>query len=37
MKKTLFIVLGLLILTMAVTACAHHTCPAYRGSISMAE
>ena len=37
MKKTVFIVLGLLLASIAISACAHHTCPAYRGSISMAE
>lgn len=37
MKKTVFIVLGLMLASIAISACSHHTCPAYRGSISMAE
>gem|GEM_PF-1113530 len=37
MKKTLVIVLTILVATIAVSACSHHTCPAYRGSVSMVE
>lgn len=36
--KKLFIVLGVVLLVaVAFSACAHKTCPAYRGSVSMAE
>lgn len=37
MKKTLAIVCTLLMVVMLASACSHHTCPAYRGSIADAS
>lgn len=37
MKKALAILSIVALFAIAATSCSHHTCPAYRGSISMAE
>ncbi len=38
MKKKVFAVMALMLLLAGVAAsCTHHTCPAYRGSVAMAE
>ena len=37
MKRKAFVLLAVVLLTLVATACTHHTCPAYRGSVVMAE
>ena len=37
MKKKAFIIAAAVVVAVAIASCAHQTCPAYRGSISMAE
>ena len=38
MKKKVFAVLALVAMVAVMAAsCTHHTCPAYRGSVVMAE
>ena len=37
MKKKALILLAIVALTLVAAACTHHTCPAYRGSVVMAE
>ena len=38
MKKKVFAITALVLLLAGVAAsCTHHTCPAYRGSVVMAE
>jgi len=38
MKKKVFAILALVaMVTMLAASCTHHTCPAYRGSVAMAE
>lgn len=37
MKKKALTLLAIVALTLVAAACTHHTCPAYRGSIAMAE
>ncbi len=36
-KKTFALVALVLMLAAFVASCTHHTCPAYRGSVVMAE
>ena len=38
MKKKTFALVALMLLVAGIAAsCTHHTCPAYRGSVAMAE
>lgn len=37
MKKKALTLLVVVVLTLVVASCTHHTCPAYRGSTTMAE
>ena len=38
MKKKTFAIVALMLLVAGIAAsCTHHTCPAYRGSVAMAE
>ena len=38
MKKKTFALVALMLLVAGMAAsCTHHTCPAYRGSVAMAE
>ncbi len=37
MKRKAIVLLAFVVLTLVVAACTHHTCPAYRGSVAMAE
>ncbi len=37
MKKKAVALLAVVVLTLVAASCTHHTCPAYRGSIAMAE
>ena len=37
MKKKALMLLAIVVLTLVAAACTHHTCPAYRGSVVMAE
>ena len=37
MKKKAVALLAVVMLTLVAASCTHHTCPAYRGSIAMAE
>lgn len=37
MKRKAIVLLAVVVLTLVAAACTHHTCPAYRGSIAMAE
>lgn len=37
MKRKAIVLLAVVLLTLVATACTHHTCPAYRGSVVMAE
>ena len=37
MKKKALTLLAVVVLTLVAASCTHHTCPAYRGSVSMAE
>ena len=37
MKRKAIVLLAVVLLTLVSTACTHHTCPAYRGSVVMAE
>ena len=37
MKKKALLLLAVGVLTLVAAACTHHTCPAYRGSVVMAE
>ena len=37
MKKKALTLLAVVALTLVAASCTHHTCPAYRGSVSMAE
>lgn len=37
MKKKAVALLAVVVLTLVAVSCTHHTCPAYRGSIAMAE
>ena len=36
-KKTLALVALMLLVAGVAASCTHHTCPAYRGSVVMAE
>lgn len=37
MKKKALTLLAVVALTLVAASCTHHTCPAYRGSVAMAE
>ena len=37
MKKKALALLAVVVITLVAASCTHHTCPAYRGSIAMAE
>ena len=37
MKKKALTLLAVVVLTLVAASCTHHTCPAYRGSTTMAE
>ena len=37
MKKRALTLLAVVVLTLVAASCTHHTCPAYRGSVAMAE
>ncbi len=37
MKRKAIVLLAVVVLTLVAAACTHHTCPAYRGSVVMAE
>jgi hypothetical protein len=37
MKKKALAMLAVVVLTLVAASCTHHTCPAYRGSVAMAE
>lgn len=37
MKKKALMLLAVVVLTLVAASCTHHTCPAYRGSVAMAE
>ena len=37
MKKKALVMLAVVVLTLVAASCTHHTCPAYRGSVAMAE
>lgn len=37
MKKKALTLLAIVALTLVAASCTHHTCPAYRGSVVMAE
>ena len=37
MKKKALLLLAVVVLTLVAAACTHHTCPAYRGSVVMAN
>ena len=37
MKKKALMLLAVVAMTLVAVACTHHTCPAYRGSVTMAE
>ena len=37
MKKKALALLAVVVLTLVAASCTHHTCPAYRGSVAMAE
>ena len=37
MKKKVLTLLAVVVLTLVAASCTHHTCPAYRGSVAMAE
>jgi hypothetical protein len=37
MKKKALTLLAVVVLTLVAASCTHHTCPAYRGSVVMAE
>ncbi len=37
MKKKALTLLAVVVLTLVAASCTHHTCPAYRGSVAMAE
>ena len=37
MKKKALTLIAVVVLTLVAASCTHHTCPAYRGSVAMAE
>lgn len=37
MKKKALLLIAVAIVAVVAASCTHHTCPAYRGSIAMAE
>ena len=37
MKKKALALLAVVVLTLVAASCTHHTCPAYRGSVVMAD
>ena len=37
MKRKAIVLLAVVVLTLVAAACTLHTCPAYRGSVVMAE
>lgn len=37
MKKKALTLLAVVVITLVAASCTHHTCPAYRGSVAMAE
>ncbi len=37
MKKKALTLMAVVVLTLVAASCTHHTCPAYRGSVVMAE
>lgn len=37
MKKRTILMAAVVLVTLMASACTHHTCPAYRGSVVMAE
>lgn len=37
MKKKALALLAVVVITLVAASCTHHTCPAYRGSVAMAE
>ena len=37
MRKKALTLLAVVVLTLVAASCTHHTCPAYRGSTTMAE
>ena len=37
MKKKALILVAVALVAVVAASCTHHTCPAYRGSVAMAE
>ena len=37
MKKKVLIIMAVAVVAVVAASCTHHTCPAYRGSVAMAE
>lgn len=37
MKKKALILIAVAVVALVAASCTHHTCPAYRGSVAMAE
>lgn len=37
MKKKTLTLIAVVVFTLVAASCTHHTCPAYRGSVAMAE
>ena len=37
MKQKALLLIAVVVVTLVAASCTHHTCPAYRGSIAMAE
>ena len=37
MKKKALTLMAVVVLMLVAASCTHHTCPAYRGSVAMAE
>lgn len=37
MKKKVVAMLAVILISLVAASCTHHTCPAYRGSVAMAE
>ncbi len=37
MKKKALTLMAVVVLTLVAASCTHHTCPAYRGSVALAE
>ena len=37
MKKKALLLIAVAVVAVIAASCTHHTCPAYRGSVTMAE